>query len=530
VKPRLYNYLPLIFALILIMGIFIGIRLGNSRISERILLNPRTDKLNSIIDYIQENYVDAVSREQITESAITGILKNLDPHSTYIKANELEEVNESLEGNFGGIGVQFNMEKDTIIVINTVPNGPSQKVGILAGDRIVKVNDTLIAGVKMKSDQIIAKLKGPKGTKVKVSIKRPGITKLISYGIERDNIPLYSIDVAYMITPDIGFIKINKFGRTTYDEFISAVEKLRKQGLKKMIVDLRGNGGGYLDAATSIADEFLQENKLIVYTRGRVKSKKTEVFSTKNNKCVNDSLVILIDELTASASEILAGAIQDNDRGLIVGRRSFGKGLVQQQTEFSDGSAIRLVVSRYYTPTGRCIQKPYKKGTDEYYNDLNERFQHGEFEIADSFKHADSLKFVTPKGHIVYGGGGIMPDVFVPLDTTGYSEFSTQGNNKGLIYQFAFEYSDKNRAQLSKLRGYKAIEGFLDKQDLINKFISYVKRSGSVPNIISIKKLQKQVEPEIYAYIARNFIDNDGFYPIINKVDKTVLKAVQLLK
>jgi carboxyl-terminal processing protease len=528
-NSRLAIILPLVFALIFVGGLFLGLRLSQTKISERILLNPQRDKLSSLVDFIEKYYVDTVSREKLTEGAIISILKGLDPHSVYIRAEELAAVNEPLEGNFSGIGVQFNMQNDTIIVVSTVPNGPSQKVGILAGDRIVLVNDTVVAGRKMQSDVIVAHLKGERGTTVKVSIKRPGVKDLLSFLVTRDLVPLYSVDIAYIIKPGLGYIKINKFARDTYQEFNKAVEKLHQLGMKTLILDLRGNSGGYMDAATNIADEFLPKGKLIVYTRGKNYTPE-DIYSTGKGKCQSDSLCVLIDELSASASEILAGAIQDNDRGIIIGRRSFGKGLVQHQTEFTDGSALRLTIARYYTPSGRCIQKSYGKGTDAYYDDLNVRYEHGEFARADSNKFTDTLKYRTSKGRIVYGGGGIMPDVFVPIDSLLYSETMQQIRNRALIYRFAFEWVDKNRSKLKPYKTFDQISAYLKKQDLLQQFIRYAEQNGLKLNSNQVLKAEDYIRIELHAYIARNLIDNEGFYPILAEEDLTLKRAIDYYK
>jgi len=527
---KLSIYLPLILAFALVFGILIGIAINkHPQLSgSGLILYPKSDKLNNVLKYIQEEYVDTVSNEKITDEAIISVLKGLDPHSVYIPAKELQAMNEPLEGNFSGIGVQFNMQNDTVIIINTIANGPSALIGIMAGDRIVKVNDTVVAGVKMDSEKIVKRLKGPRGTKVKVSIKRPGNNRELVYDITRDKIPLYSVDVAYMADSVTGYVKISQFSRTTNNEFISAIEKLKALGMKKVIIDLRGNGGGYLDAAINLSDQFLDNDKLIVYTKGRAKPRE-DFKATSAGICPNDSLAVLIDEFTASASEIFAGAIQDNDRGIIIGRRSFGKGLVQEQTPLSDGSAIRLTVARYYTPSGRCIQKSYKNGTDDYYKDLNYRYIHGEFENKDSIRFNDSLKFRTPKGKIVYGGGGIMPDIFVPYDTTGFSKFYFDVRDMGLMYRFAFNYSDMNRSKLNFFKTPEKLLAFLSKDKVFEKFIEYARKQGLKPQKSEIAISKKLIYTQIEAYVARNFLDNDGYYPIIKDADNTLEKALQAL-
>ena len=495
---------------------------------DNLVLYPQINKLDAVISYIEEEYVDSVSKDDIIEKSIPVILQQLDPHSIYIPAKDLEEMNEPLEGNFDGIGVMFNIQNDTIMVINTVPKGPSEKVGIKAGDRIVKVNDSIVAGIGINSNDVIKLLKGKRGTKVKVGIKRKGIKDIISFDIIRDKIPLESVDVAYMLTPDIGYIKINKFARTTLDEFIKGVSDLKAKGMKKIVVDLRGNSGGYMDAATNIADLFLEKGKLIVYTKGR-KREKNETWSTSRSLLKDDAVAILIDEWSASASEILAGAIQDNDRGEIIGRRSFGKGLVQEPTFFSDGSGLRLTIARYYTPTGRCIQKPYSGNFEDYYNDIGTRYVHGEFSKKDSISFPDSLKYTTPGGKIVYGGGGIMPDYFIPVDTNGVSMFLTTVVSKGLVYKFAFNYSDEHREKLSKFNDWKSLDKYLDKQNFMSKFIAFVKENGVEVDMNDVKVSKKLILTHLKGYIARNILDDEGFYPIIYKDDKTIKKAIEVL-
>jgi carboxyl-terminal processing protease len=381
-------YLPIVFALVLVIGLLLGKKLEEKTNSNTGFYSQ--NKLSSVLNYIDRNYVDVVKNEKLEEAAIPAMLKQLDPHSVYIPAKELKRVNEPLKGNFDGIGIMFNMQKDTVIVISTITGGPSERIGIMPGDRIVKVNDTIIAGVDISNSEVIGKLKGPRGTTVNVGIKRKNADNLLYFDIVRDKIPLYSVDVSYMINDDIGYVKISRFASTTYKEFVEAIEKLKKQSLKKIIIDLRGNSGGFMNAATNIADQFLDQGKLIVYTEGK-SSPRNDVYSTSRGLCKDMDLAILIDEWSASASEILAGAIQDNDRGIIVGRRSFGKGLVQEQSKLSDGSAIRLTIARYYTPTGRCIQKSYQNGAENYFDDLNERFENGEFSEADSIHFNDSL-------------------------------------------------------------------------------------------------------------------------------------------
>lgn len=413
-------YLPIAFALVLIAGFFLGASLVKVSMVKKGILSSiqsrRYDPVNDVISYIEREYVDSVDVNNLRQSAIKGILSDLDPHSQYISADEFNEVNDPLLGNFDGIGVQFRMENDTVYIINTVPGGPSEKVGILAGDRIIEVGDKTIAGVNMPTTEVMKLLKGPRGTKVNIGVYRRGYDELIRFDIVRDVIPTYSIDISFMPEPGIGYIKLSKFSATTTDELTKALTELKDSGMKSLILDLRGNSGGYLQTAITVSDQFLSDGKLIVYTSG-VNRPNQYANATAKGLFEDGNLVVLIDEGSASSSEIVAGAIQDNDRGLIIGRRSFGKGLVQEQLSLPDGSAIRLTVARYYTPTGRSIQKPYKAGhSDEYLAELHERMLSGEFESADSIHFNDSLRYTTPAGRVVYGGGGIMPDIFIPLE------------------------------------------------------------------------------------------------------------------
>jgi carboxyl-terminal processing protease len=521
---------PLVIAIALVSGIFIGKHYKAGQQPNTFYIYPRTDKLSNVLNYIEREYVDKIDKDKLTEDAIPKILSELDPHSQYIPAKELQEVNEPLEGNFSGIGVQFNMLNDTLVVLKTIANGPSEKVGILAGDRILLVNKDTVAGKKMPSDSIVARLKGPRGTEVKVGIQRKNVKKLLYFDIIRDNIPLYSMDIAYMVRPTIGYIKLNKFARNTFEEFKEGTMRLLQEDMKSMVLDLRGNGGGYLDAAVNIAEQFLQEGQLIVYTEGHSRPRQ-EYRAVSGGLCRGINLVILLDEGSASASEILAGAIQDNDRGTIIGRRSFGKGLVQEQNQFSDGSAIRLTIARYYTPTGRCIQKPYIKGDEvDYYLDISNRYKHGEFTERDSIKFVDSLKFTTPGGKTVYGGGGIMPDIFMPIDTLGFTNYMMEIRNSGLIYSFSLEYSDNQRRELSRYTNYKDIISFLERKKVFDQFIVYVSNNKVLLNPKELNVSKTILKTQLYAYIVRNILDNEGFYPAIESIDNTLLRAAKELE
>jgi carboxyl-terminal processing protease len=520
---------PLGLALVLIAGILIGVKLRQDPARPSLTVYPRADKLTNVLKYIEDQYVDTVSMGNLVENTIPTLLKNLDPHSVYIPASELRAVNEPLDGGFDGIGISFNMTNDTIVVINTIQGGPSEKIGLLAGDRIVTIDDSTVAGVGFPQDDVVKMLKGPNGTRVKVGIVRKDIDEMLIFEIVRDKIPLYSIDVSFMLNGDMGYIKISRFARTTYKEFIEAMDKLQKLGMTKLIIDLRGNNGGYLDAATNIANEFLPEGKLIVYTQGKARPRQN-IYSNAKGRCINTEVAILIDEFAASASEILAGAIQDNDRGLVIGRRSFGKGLVQEQILFSDGSALRLTIARYYTPTGRSIQKPYEPGSDEYFYDISNRYLHGEFQVQDSIHFSDSLLYITPGGRTVYGGGGIMPDFFIPLDTTGITPYFNRVASRGLIYRFAFNFTDTYRKEMSGLKDYLAIEGYLDRINLLERFVEFSRKRGVEPDKVQIEKSKELIETQLRAAIARNLIDNEGYYPIIRRIDTTLIQAIEILK
>lgn len=504
-----------------------GIRFGGGA-SQAFNLKSRNDKINSALYYVLNDYVDSVPYGEITEDVIPKILENLDPHSVYIPARDFQKYNEPLKGNFSGIGVQFNMTEDTVAIIKTISNGPSEIVGIMPGDRIVQVEETIVAGVKMDSDEIVSMLRGEKGTTVKIKVKRRGVSELIDFEITRDDIPLYSVDVHYMINDETGYVKISNFAQTTHQEFMTAIEELKAEGMKKIIVDLRMNGGGIMNSAIDIADQFLDEKKLIVYTEGRSRPRKNE-YSTSGGLLIEDEVIILIDEYSASASEILAGAIQDNDRGLIVGRRSFGKGLVQEQMSFPDGSAIRLTVAKYYTPTGRSIQKPYNNGLEEYYSDLSNRFMHGELETKDSISFSDSLKFITPGGKTVYGGGGIMPDVFVPVDTTYYSDYLRRATNLGMTHRFAFYFTDLHRNELMEMQNLDQILNYLDNFTLKKQFIEFAELHGLKTDPEGMKISEEFILAQVKAFIARNVIDNAGFYPVMQKMDFTLQKAIDTI-
>ena len=532
--PKKYNvFLPIILSFVLVLGIWLGYFL-NKRIDSGAEKNlgyhgASIDKINSLIDYIEYQYVDTINKKDLVEKTVTSMLQSLDPHSSYIPASDFETVNEPLEGNFDGIGVEFNIIKDTIRVVVPIEGGPSEKVGIRAGDKIIKVESKKVAGVKITNKEVFDQLRGKSGTKVNVTIMRHGFSKLLDFKITRDAIPLYSLDASYMVTPNVGYIKISKFAATTYQEYLKAFNQLSQLGMKKLILDLRGNPGGYLNAAVDISDEFLTNGLQIVYTQGRANPKKMYK-ATEHGSFENNPLVVLIDEGSASASEIVAGAIQDNDRGTIIGRRSFGKGLVQDQLQLPDGSAIRLTIARYYTPTGRCIQKPYSDDKNQYYNEEYDRYASGELLHQDSVKLDKTKQYRTPEGKIVYGGGGIMPDVFVPLDTAKTNSYLNKIFYSGAINAFAFEYADKNRTQLKAFGNSKNyIEKFEISPAILTEFYDYCSKQKLMIDNIAKTKINEALKPYLKAFIGRDMFDKDAYYPIINQNDKCILKAVELL-
>lgn len=487
------------------------------------------NKISEILQLIDNYYVDSVDINNLTEDMAVDLIAKLDPHSVYIPAKDLEIVNDELEGSFSGIGVQFNIQNDTIMIISVISGGPSEKVGLLAGDRIVMVDDSVFTGKQITNEKVLRKLRGPVNTKVKLGIKRHGTKETLKYSITRGEIPVSSVDISYMVAPQTGLIKVNKFGESTYSEFLVAIAKLKKGGATKFIIDLRENSGGYLERAIAMINEFLPAGQLIVYTEGK-SYPRFDANSDGTGSCINNPVVVLIDEFSASASEIFAGAIQDNDRGTIIGRRSFGKGLVQQQKSLSDGSAIRLTVAKYYTPSGRSIQKPYQIGNNDDYNmDIYNRFLHGELYTQDSVQQADTVVYKTLSGRTVYGGGGIMPDIFIPRDTTEFTPYLNQVVNYAHLYQFAFAYTDKNRQQLSKFKNWKGLVQYLDKQNLLQEFVAYAEEKGvkAVPN--EIRQSEKFMMTRLKAYISRNILGDPGFFPILFENDEAVKKAVEVL-
>ena len=490
------------------------------------------DKLAKVVSYIGNDYIEPITPDSLAELAIPAILEKLDPHSAYIPAREFKQVEEPLQGEFDGIGVVFNMATDTLIVLNVIPSGPSQKAGIVAGDRIIKVNDTLIAGQKMAQIEVMKRLRGPRGTKVDLTLERKGISAPVEVTVTRDAIPLNSVEATMMMTSKVGFIRLSQFSRTSFREVKGAVDTLRKQGMQSLILDLRGNSGGFLDQAILIANEFLERGKLIVYTEDRHKHRIRQ-YSDGKGSATDIEIAVLIDESSASSSEILAGALQDNDRGTIIGRRSFGKGLVQSQIPFADGSALRLTVAKYFTPTGRSIQKPYTAGDEEEYNmDIVNRFKHNEFFSADSIHFADSLRFTTPKGKVVYGGGGIMPDIFIPLDTTDMTKYYLEVSGRNILYRYTIEYADRHRSELNAAKSLKDIEHMFEAdKGMFDRFVAYAAKNGVKPNYRQIAVSKKIMESQLRAYIARNSeFDSSAFYYFICPIDNTLLTAVKTLE
>ena len=528
-NKRIAIWLPVIIAASIALGIFIGnhylsISTGKFR------SYASGNKINAILDIIDEQYVDTVNMSQLVEGAIPKIFSELDPHSGYIPAADAQMVNEELEGSFSGIGVSFNLQTDTILVISVIPGGPSEKAGLLAGDRIITINDSLFAGNNSSQGKIMKTLRGAKNSVVKLGIKRSTSQDLLYFNVTRGDVPVNSVDVAYVVREGVGYIKVNKFARTTYNEFITAIAKLKQQNCKSFIIDLRGNTGGYMDAAINMINEFMANGRLIVYTEGKA-FPRNDVYANGTGTCQDAPIVVLTDEFSGSASEIFAGAIQDNDRGLIIGRRTYGKGLVQSQIPLSDGSALRLTIARYYTPSGRCIPEDYERGkTDEYDQDLFNRFMHGEFDSADSIKINNSLKYQTSLGRTVYGGGGIMPDIFIPRDTSGVTSYFSNVINSGVLNLFTLEYSDNNREKLSSFKTYQELYNYLKKQPLLDKFTNYAVSKGIRKRVTLINISAKLIENQLHSYIVRNFFNDEGFYPIFLKDDVTLLKAIEVIE
>ena len=491
------------------------------------------DKLLQTIMAIRGNYVDNIDLDTLYEKAIPALLSELDPHSEYIPARDFDAVNESLEGEFDGIGIVFNAMTDTITVLSVVPQGPSDKAGVRAGDRVIRIDGRDVAGQKIPQDSMVRMMRGPRGTKVMLSVERARLDELVDIEVTRDAIELHSVETAFMVDPKskIGFIRLSQFSRTSYAEIRQALDKLAAEGMQGVIIDLRGNGGGFLDQVIPMVNEFLPADKLIVYTEDRRKRRINE-YSTGRGKYQDVALAVLVDETSASSSEILAGAIQDNDRGLVIGRRTFGKGLVQAQIPFEDGSAIRLTVARYYTPTGRSIQKPYTSGDEmSYHLDIINRYNHSEFFSADSIHFDDSMKFTTPAGRTVYGGGGIMPDIFIPLDTLGMSDYYHKVWNTNVLYRYTMDFTDRHRAAMDAVRTLAELDALLASEDLVGEFVKYAERNGVEPDSEGLAMSRELIEAQIRAYIGRNALgDESGFYSNIYAIDDAMQRAVAELR
>ncbi len=520
--------IPLVLALGLAGGVFIGKYLSVSRVT------PSEAKLRTIMDLIENEYVDRIDVDSLLASVVPDLLAGLDPHSVYFTPEELKSTNEDMDGHFSGVGVSFQIVNDTVVVVDVIAGGPAEKVGVLNGDKIVSANDSLLTGKKATQDNVFKTLRGPKGTEVKLKVKRSNSDKLLDFDVVRDDIPVNSVDAVYIADKEngIGYLKVSKFGRNTFEEFYMALLELSAQGAKSFVIDLRGNSGGFLDQVILMANEFLPDDRIIVSTNGKLNENRSIAVSDGNGHFQNIPIAVLIDEYSASASEIFAGAIQDNDRGLVIGRRSFGKGLVQHQIELPDSSAIRLTVARYYTPSGRCIQKPYERGADgKYVMDIVDRFEHGEFYNADSIKLDKSKLFLTKGGRKVYGGGGIMPDVFVPEDTTGFSSYYVSVSNKGLITKYAFQVAEKYRALTKNVKTIEELERVIPRdQTLLEGFVDYAAQNGVPARWYYINRSRSVILNLLKAQIARNVLGYNGLIEMLNQDDVTVKKALEMLK
>ena len=515
-------YFPILISMVVAFGLLLGNKLNSSpEISGK---NTYKSKLNKLIDFIEREYVDDINTDSIVDLTVNGILENLDPHSVYIAKNEFESVNESMKGDFVGIGVNFYMYKDSLAVIRPILNGPSEKAGILAGDRILFAGKTQLFNKNISNDTLLAKLKGEENSKIELLVYRKSVDKKYKFTVTRGVVPIKSVDIALMVNNKIGYIKINRFAETTYTEFHKALVDLKKQGMNELIIDLRDNGGGYLEIANQIADEVLKENELIVKTKNK-KGKVDKTLATKKGDFENGKIYILINENSASASEILAGAVQDNDRGTIVGRRSFGKGLVQREMPLGDGSAVRLTVARYYTPSGRSIQKPYADKGEQYFNEFEKRFESGELYEADSIKVADSLKFKTKKGRVVYGGGGISPDIFVPFQAKHGDEVTLLVMQSGLLSYYVFEQIDNDRNFFNGLTKEQVKEEMLNNQKYLLDFKKYVAQNGFILNFSSDKE---KVNNYLFAEFVKQLFDEKEYYQIILDEDEMVNKVLEI--
>ena len=535
--------LPTFTVVAVVLGMLIGMSLSQKANAQRIVfqngsLQIEQSKVDRLLQLMESAYVDEINVDSITDEVMAELVQKLDPHSAYIPKEDLEMVNSELAGSFSGIGVQFTIQQDTVRIVAVIAGGPSEGVGVLAGDKIVSVDDSAFVGKKTNNEKVMRTLRGEKGTKVKLGVLRAGSPDVLYFTITRGDIPVTSVDAKFIIEPSavrsqksekIGFVRVNKFGETTYREFLTALAELKAKGADRYIVDLRENSGGYMDQAIRMANEFLQRGEKIVYSEGRAYPR-YEAKADGSGRFKDVPLVVLIDDFSASASEIFSGAMQDNDRATIIGRRSFGKGLVQQQMPFDDGSAVRLTVARYYTPSGRCIQKPYTLGDQkDYEKDLADRWEHGEFYSADSIHFSDTTTYRTKKGRIVHGGGGIMPDVFVGRDTTLNTPYYNKCVNLAITYQFAYAYTDQHRKELSKFKDWQALEKYLNKQNVLRDFVAFAKEKDIAPNEEQIQKSKPLLTRLLNAYIVRNILGDEGFFPLFERDDEITKKAVEVL-
>ena len=529
---------PTLTIICLLFGFLIGNAVSNKVNAQRFYLHngqlfqQPDSKIDQVLELIEAGYVDPINLDSITEEVTKEIIKRLDPHSSYIPKEDLDMVNSELSASFSGVGVQFSIQNDTVQVVAVISGGPCEGVGVLAGDKIVMVNDSNFTGKTITNERVMHALRGPKGTEVKIGVVRSGTDEVLQFNITRGDIPVHSVDAKFIIESKgekIGFVRVSRFAENTYDEFIAALASLRGQGANSYIIDLRENSGGYMDQAIKMANEFLSKGDMIVYSEGRA-DPRYEARATGSGRFQRDKFVVLIDNFSASASEIFAGAMQDNDRAMIIGRRSFGKGLVQQQIPFADGSAIRLTVARYYTPSGRCIQKPYKLGDQEDYEmDLLDRFENGEFFSADSVHFSDSTVYMTKEGRQVMGGGGIMPDVFVGRDTTLYTPYFNIVSNRAYTYQFAYQYTNRHRKELNQFAAWQTLEKHLLKANWVDEFVAFAKEKGVEPNPEQLAISRPLLVRIVNAYIVRNILNDEGFYPLFERDDDIVKEAVEQL-
>lgn len=543
-KKEMKKYIfPTLTIVALLVGFLIGNAVSNKVNAQRFyiqngqLFQQPESKVDQLLQLMKSAYVEDIDVDSITEDVMVDLVKHLDPHSAYIPQKDLQMVNDELSSSFSGIGVQFSIQNDTVQIVAVISGGPSEGVGLLAGDRIVTVNDTAFTGKDINNERVMHSLRGPKGTPVTIGVKRNGVSETLNFTVTRGDIPIHSVDAKFIITPEhakragekIGFVRVNRFGENTYDEFISALTTLKGEGATSYIVDLRENSGGFMDQAIRMANEFLTKGDMIVYAEGR-SYPRYEARANGSGRFQREPLVVLIDDFSASASEIFAGAMQDNDRAMIVGRRSFGKGLVQQQLPFADGSAIRLTVARYYTPSGRCIQKPYTLGDqDDYEMDLINRYERGEFFSADSVHYQDTTLYYTKQGRVVHGGGGIMPDVFVGRDTTLYTPYFNIVTNRAYTYQFAYQYTDRHRKELSRYTTWQALEKHLKQADWLPEFVAFAQEKGVEPNQAQIDKSRPLLERLVNAYIVRNMLNDEGFFPLFERDDDITRTAIKCL-